>query len=192
MKFVFNKKQYTTDHCFICGEKNVAGLQMRFYETPDRQCVGIFTGRPEHCSYPGRMHGGVISAILDETVGRAAELENPGTFGVTTTLTVTFRRPVPLGVELCCVGWLTQNKPRMFEGVGKILLPDGKVADIKAVKYTNLCDISLHVDARTGTFIAVSALDNMVKGAAGQAVQNMNIVFGLPEETGLCLVPPAF
>lgn len=72
------------------------------------------------------------------------------------------------------------------------LLPDGKVADIKAVKYTNLCDISLHVDTRTGTLVAVSALDNMVKGAAGQAIQNMNIVFGLPEETGLKLVPPAF
>ena len=148
MKFVFNRKQYTTDHCFICGEKNVAGLQMRFYETPDRQCVGIFTGRPEHCSYPGRMHGGVISAILDETVGRAAELENPGTFGVTTTLTVTFRRPVPLGVELCCVGWLTQNKPRMFEGVGKILLPDGKVAAEAKAVYMRLPMESLMQDGQ--------------------------------------------
>lgn len=72
------------------------------------------------------------------------------------------------------------------------LLPDGAVADIHNIKYTNFCDISLHTDSRTGTFIAVSAIDNMVKGAAGQAIQNMNIIFGLEETAGLKLVPPAF
>jgi len=72
------------------------------------------------------------------------------------------------------------------------VLPDGKTADLKNVRYTNLCDISLHADRRTGTLIAVSAIDNMVKGAAGQAVQNMNILFGLPETEGLNLIPPAF
>lgn len=72
------------------------------------------------------------------------------------------------------------------------LLPKGKIADIKNVWYSNFCDISLHIDTRTGTFIAVSAIDNMVKGAAGQAIQNMNLVCGLDETTGLKLVPPAF
>lgn len=72
------------------------------------------------------------------------------------------------------------------------LLPAGDTADIKAVRYSNFCDVSLHTDGRTGTLIAISALDNMVKGAAGQAVQNMNILFGLPETTGLQLLPPAF
>lgn len=72
------------------------------------------------------------------------------------------------------------------------LLPKGANADIHNIKYSNFCDISLHVDTRTGTFVAISAIDNMVKGAAGQAVQNMNIVFGLDETTGLTMVPPAF
>ena len=72
------------------------------------------------------------------------------------------------------------------------LLPDGKVADIHNIKCSNFCDISLHVDSRTGTLVAVSAIDNMVKGAAGQAVQNMNIVFGLEETSGLTMTPPAF
>ena len=54
------------------------------------------------------------------------------------------------------------------------------------------CDISLHLDPRTGTLIVVSALDNMVKGAAGQAVQNMNLLFGLPEDTGLHMIPTCF
>lgn len=72
------------------------------------------------------------------------------------------------------------------------LLPEGRAADIRNVRYSNYCDISLHLDARTHTFIAISAIDNMVKGAAGQAIQNMNLAFGLDETTGLMLTPPAF
>ena len=72
------------------------------------------------------------------------------------------------------------------------LLPKGRVADIKNVWYTNYCDLSLHLDQRAGIFIAISAIDNMVKGAAGQAVQNMNLSFGVEETAGLTLIPPAF
>lgn len=72
------------------------------------------------------------------------------------------------------------------------VLPDGANADIHNIKYSNFCDISLHFDKRTNTFIAISAIDNMVKGSAGQAIQNMNLIFGLDEKTGLIIVPPAF
>ncbi len=72
------------------------------------------------------------------------------------------------------------------------LLPQGQVANVKNVRYTNYCDISLFMDARTSTFISISAIDNMGKGAAGQAIQNMNLSFGLEETAGLLLLPPAF
>ena len=72
------------------------------------------------------------------------------------------------------------------------LLPDGMNADIHNIKYSNFCDISLHHDKRANKLVACSAIDNMVKGAAGQAIQNMNIIFGLEEKTGLEIVPPAF
>ena len=72
------------------------------------------------------------------------------------------------------------------------LLPKGKSADIHNIKYTNFCDVSIFVDEHTGTFIAISAIDNMVKGAAGQAIQNMNLAFGIDETAGLTMVPPAF
>lgn len=72
------------------------------------------------------------------------------------------------------------------------VLPKGSIATLKNVKFSNYCDISLHMDARTNRVIIVSTIDNMVKGAAGQAIQNMNLLFGLPEDTGLHLVPPAF
>ena len=72
------------------------------------------------------------------------------------------------------------------------LLPQGRVADIKNVWYSNFCDVSLHMDPRTNTFVAISAIDNMVKGAADQAVPNVNLPFGLDETEGLRLFPPAF
>lgn len=72
------------------------------------------------------------------------------------------------------------------------IVPLGGCANLRDVKYSNYCDISLHDDTHTGRVIVVSVIDNMVKGAAGQAVQNMNIALGLPEDTGLNLIPPAF
>ncbi len=72
------------------------------------------------------------------------------------------------------------------------VLPKGVVADVKTVRCSNFVDVSVHVDERAGLLVAISAIDNMVKGAAGQAVQNMNLVFGLEETMGLTMVPPAF
>ena len=50
-------------------------------------------------------------------------------------------------------------------------------------------DIGFKIDERTGRIVMMGALDNLVKGAAGQAVQNMNLLFGFDEAEGLCLVP---
>lgn len=58
-----------------------------------------------------------------------------------------------------------------------------------AVRGSNFCDLGWHVDLRTRRVVALSAIDNLVKGAAGQAVQNMNVLFNLPEKTGLELSP---
>lgn len=68
----------------------------------------------------------------------------------------------------------------------------GEVADLKFVKYSNYCDISLHFDDHTNTLIVVSCIDNMVKGAAGQAIQNMNIMYHFEEDSGLKSVAPSF
>lgn len=70
------------------------------------------------------------------------------------------------------------------------ILPMGKVASLKNVKLSNKCAISLHENG--GTLIICSAIDNMIKGAAGQAIQNMNIMFGIDETTGLKNIAPSF
>jgi N-acetyl-gamma-glutamyl-phosphate reductase len=69
------------------------------------------------------------------------------------------------------------------------LLGRGGYPATKNTRGSNYCDISWHVDKRTGRVIVVSALDNLVKGAAGQAVQNMNVMFGIDERAGLTQVP---
>ncbi len=66
-----------------------------------------------------------------------------------------------------------------------VRIVEDSLPDTKAVFYTNFCDIALRVDVRTKRVIVFSAIDNLIKGASGQAVQNMNIRFGLSEETGL-------
>ncbi len=65
------------------------------------------------------------------------------------------------------------------------VLEEGKLPNVKHVRGTNYCEIGLAVNDRTNTLIVVTALDNLVKGAAGQAVQNMNILCGFEESTAL-------
>ncbi len=61
----------------------------------------------------------------------------------------------------------------------------GRETQIKNVVYTNFCDIGVEVNERTGTVIVATALDNLIKGASGQAIQNMNIMMGYDEKEGL-------
>ena len=72
------------------------------------------------------------------------------------------------------------------------VLPLNDVASIKDVKYTNNCNISIHSNHRGDGLIIISSIDNMIKGAAGQAIQNMNILLGFNEDEGLNLISPGF
>lgn len=69
--------------------------------------------------------------------------------------------------------------------------PTGVYPETRWVEGSNYVDVGIRLDRRTGRVIMMGAMDNLVKGAAGQAVQNMNLMFGLPENTGLQM-PPVF
>ena len=69
------------------------------------------------------------------------------------------------------------------------IMPGEDLPNVAYVRGTNFCDIGVVADQRTGRVIVVSAIDNLVKGAAGQAVQNMNLVCGFQEGLGLGIVP---
>ena len=72
------------------------------------------------------------------------------------------------------------------------ILGEGLSAATNRVRQSNFCDISVHLDQSGSVLIVVSAIDNMVKGAAGQAIQNMNIISGIDEKTGLGALPALF
>ncbi len=69
------------------------------------------------------------------------------------------------------------------------VLPAGSTPETRSVRGSNKCRIAVHRPQGGDTVVVLSVIDNLVKGAAGQAVQNMNIMFGLPESTGLNVVP---
>lgn len=65
------------------------------------------------------------------------------------------------------------------------LYAPGKIPDIRSVARTNFCDIGFHFETNTQRLVVVTAIDNLVKGAAGQAIQNLNLILGYPETEGL-------
>lgn len=69
------------------------------------------------------------------------------------------------------------------------VLESGVCPETRWVEGSNYVDVNFKLDTRTNRIVVMGALDNIVKGAAGQAVQNMNLIFGLPEEEGLTLAP---
>ena len=72
-----------------------------------------------------------------------------------------------------------------YGGAPLVRLRHAALPEIKQVAYTNFCDIGWKLDADSGRLVLVSCLDNLGKGAAGQALQNLNVAFGLEEQAGL-------
>lgn len=129
-------KQHNSKMCFVCGLKNMFGIKAHFYVTEKEELIAIITPSEEHQSYPGRLHGGIASAILDETIGRAIlNKYETEVWGVTIDLNVKFKKPIPLNEELKVVGRITNENSRMFEGTGEIILKDGEVAVTAQGKY---------------------------------------------------------
>lgn len=72
------------------------------------------------------------------------------------------------------------------------VLPSGVAPTTRVVRYSNFCDLQVYLVNGGRMLEIVSCLDNMIKGAAGQAVENMNLMYGFPETTSIDFVPPAF
>jgi len=111
--------------CFVCGIENPIGLKLKFYTDDQGRCITHFRPRQEHQGYPGHLHGGLISTLLDETMGRVLTGQN--VWAMTGQLEVRFRKPVPLDQELTIVGELIHSRSRVYEARGEIRLPDGTV-----------------------------------------------------------------
>ncbi len=121
-------KQHNSKMCLVCGLKNQFGLKASFYELENDELMAFFQTSDEHQSYPGRVHGGIATAILDETIGRAIRMKSDDFWGVTISFSSRFRQPVPTGEQLRVIGRIDHIGNRFFEGSGEILLKDGTVA----------------------------------------------------------------
>ena len=132
-------KQPNSKMCLVCGLKNPFGLHASFFELDNNELLAVFKPKDEHQSYPGRLHGGIISTILDEAIGRAIMIHSEGDiWGVTVDLQIRFKKPVPLDEELRILGRITKDSSRFFEGTGELLLQDGTVAAKGHGKYLKI------------------------------------------------------
>ena len=103
--------------CFACGRLNPSGLQLDF-DVSSNSATARYTGLQRHQGYDGTLHGGVVTALLDETMGWA--IFHQGIWGVTARLAVTFRLPVPVGDELRVVGEVVRERSRSIETHGTV------------------------------------------------------------------------
>jgi uncharacterized protein (TIGR00369 family) len=132
-------KQQNSKMCLICGLQNEYGLKAVFYETDRNELIALFTPKQQHQGYPGRLHGGIAAAILDEAIGRNINIgKKEQIWGVTLEFNIKFRKPIPLDKELKAVTHLTSENKRIFEGTGEILLPDGTVGAVAKGRYLKM------------------------------------------------------
>lgn len=128
MKYKVTRKQNNSKMCAVCGVDNPFGIHGRFYDTDTGEVIGLFRAKEHHQSFPERVHGGIISAMLDEVMSRALNVEFPEEWSVTVDLRIRFKKPVPLETDLKALGRITRMNRKIFETTGEIYLPDGTVA----------------------------------------------------------------
>jgi len=140
MKYKVLDKQNSSPDCMICGIKNPFSPKMKFYicEGEPKFLIGVINGDDCHQGYPNRMHGGIISAALDETLGRAIQIDETDSWGVTVELKVMFRKPVPLHEDLYCITSIDSVNSRMFSGTAKLVDRKGVVLATAEGKYIRL------------------------------------------------------
>jgi len=123
-------RQPSSRSCFVCGRENTGGLRTRWESDRDAGEVRSTVSIPERFNgYPGVVHGGVLTALLDEAVVRTALLE--GGFDdllVTARIEVVFRRPIPTEAPVTVVARLLQRTRARARAEAEVRLADGTVA----------------------------------------------------------------
>lgn len=132
------RKQSNSKMCYICGMDNPFGLKAPFYEMENQTVVSLFRYQEMHQSYPERVHGGLITALLDEIAGRAIWIVEPNTWAVTGDIRVKFRKVVPYDTDLKAIGKVTKNTRRIFFAVAKLYNMDNELLAEAEVTYFKL------------------------------------------------------
>ena len=112
--------------CFGCGRDNPVGLHLHF-RTDEDGCYTSFVPQPVHQSYDGRMHGGLISTLLDETMGNYPYMYEHRV-AYTARLEVRFRQPVRIGERIRVIKKVKRRKGQLLEMTGQVVREDGTIA----------------------------------------------------------------
>lgn len=131
-------KQRNSKMCVICGMDNKFGVQAQFYNMEDKSVISPFRFSEHHQSYPGRVHGGIITAMLDEIGLRAVWPSEPNVWGVTMSLETKYRKPVPYNEDLYAVGKLISSTHRFMQSHAYIYDIDGNRLAEAEIKYIKL------------------------------------------------------
>lgn len=118
------KKQNNSHDCLVCGVDNPLGVKASFYEMEDKSLIALFSFKSHHQSYPERTHGGMISSLIDETIGRAMWIYQPDGWACTLKLEVQFHKAVPYDVPLKCIAKIDKIDKISFHGTADILTRD--------------------------------------------------------------------
>lgn len=125
-------KQRNSKMCMICGLDNEYGVNAPFYNMEDGSVMSVFQYKWQHQSYPGRVHGGLITAMLDEMGLRSlwAKELSEATFGVTLSLDTKYRKPIPYETDLIGRGIVVKE-------TSKFLVTDASIMDMRGVVLAN-------------------------------------------------------
>ena len=122
------KPQPNSRMCFVCGMKNPVGLGLRFEDNGVDE-VRVEYAVPAHFQgYPGVVHGGIITAMLDEVAGRTSMIADPDHFMMTVKMETKFRHPVPVETPLTLIGRMIKQRGRLATAHAELRLPDGTLA----------------------------------------------------------------
>ena len=112
-------------HCFACGMENDIGLKLQFYGDGQGGVVGEYSVPKHFEGYPGIVHGGIVTTMLDEALIRAFLLEDPNRLMYTARLTTRFRKHIPLEQPLKLTAKVVKDRQTKGEAVAHIYGPDG-------------------------------------------------------------------
>jgi uncharacterized protein (TIGR00369 family) len=115
----------TSEHCFVCGEANAAGLGTRFYVQEGIVKMPL-TAKHHHCGYPNRIHGGIVAAAVDECMGWAAARAIQR-MCVTGELSVRYIKPVTLEKPFTVCAEVVRSNRRLVHCTAVIVDEDGEV-----------------------------------------------------------------
>ena len=113
-----------TNRCFACGPDNAIGLKLVFARRPHGEALAEWTPAAEHEGWPGVVHGGLLSTVLDEALSHAVLAA--GLKAMTAELRVRFRQPAPSGRALAVKAWVVERSKRLVETEAAVTGPDGE------------------------------------------------------------------